>query len=182
MPTNAPKSRGVGRILSSIPPAEALSAVHAQVLGLYGGSDARVDATIPPADSALRAQGKTHTPTLFEGAGHGFLRQQNGMNGANLKATQAAGRQPFHGSSATWTRQVDPKGFLPRRFCSRLCLGVYAMLHGVERQRSKPARSTTVRSPSAFFNVPTAAAFCIALGATGYLLVTRTSLGIFPFC
>ena len=73
------------------PPNEALSAVRAPVLGLYAGSDARVDATIPPADSALRALGgRTYTPTIFEGAGHGFLRQQTGMNGANMKATQAA--------------------------------------------------------------------------------------------
>lgn len=72
------------------PPTEALAAVRAPVLGLYGGSDARVDATIPPADSALKSLGKTYTPTLFEGAGHGFLRQQTGMNGANMKATQAA--------------------------------------------------------------------------------------------
>lgn len=72
------------------PPTEALSAVRAPVLGLYGGSDARVDATIPPADSALRALGKTYTPKIFEGAGHGFLRQQTGMNGANMSATQSA--------------------------------------------------------------------------------------------
>jgi carboxymethylenebutenolidase len=72
------------------PPTEALSLVRAPVLGLYGGSDARVDATIPTADSALRALGKTYNPRIFEGAGHGFLRQQTGMNGANMSATQAA--------------------------------------------------------------------------------------------
>src|SRR5437588_413322 len=31
-----------------------LASVRAPVLGLYGGSDARVDATIPPADTAMR--------------------------------------------------------------------------------------------------------------------------------
>ena len=72
-----------------------------------------------------------------------------------------------------------PKVFFLAVFAAGLCLGVFAMLHGVERRRSKPAHNPTARSrPSAFFNVPTAAAFCIALGATGYLLVTRTSLGI----
>lgn len=72
-----------------------------------------------------------------------------------------------------------PKVFFLAVFAAGLCLGVYAMLHGVERQRTKPALTPTARSrPSAFFNVPTVAAFCIALGATGYLLVTRTSLGI----
>lgn len=67
-----------------------LSSVRAPVLGLYGGNDARVDATIPPADSALRALGRTYTYTIFPGAGHGFLRQQAGMNGANMAAASAA--------------------------------------------------------------------------------------------
>lgn len=72
------------------PKTEALSMVRAPVLGLYGGSDARVDATIPPADSALHAMGKTYSHSVFDGAGHGFLRQQTGMNGANMTATQQA--------------------------------------------------------------------------------------------
>ena len=67
-----------------------LPLVRAPVLGLYGGSDARVDATIPPADSALRALGRTYNYSIYPGAGHGFLRQQTGMDGANLLATRAA--------------------------------------------------------------------------------------------
>jgi carboxymethylenebutenolidase len=72
------------------PPTAQLGSVRAPVLGLYGGSDARVDATIPPADSALRSLGRTYEHTLYAGAGHGFLRQQSGMNGANLAAARAA--------------------------------------------------------------------------------------------
>jgi carboxymethylenebutenolidase len=72
------------------PPTAQLASVRAPVLGLYGGSDARVDATIPPADSALRALGRTYEHTLYSGAGHGFLRQQSGMDGANLAAARAA--------------------------------------------------------------------------------------------
>ena len=72
------------------PNTETLSMVKAPVLGLYGGSDARVNATIPAADTALRAIGKTYSPHIFAGAGHGFLRQQTGMNGANMTATQQA--------------------------------------------------------------------------------------------
>ncbi len=71
-------------------PAADLESVRAPVLGLYGGSDARVDATIPPADSALRALGRTYVYNLYPGAGHGFLRQQTGMDGANMAATRAA--------------------------------------------------------------------------------------------
>ena len=67
-----------------------LGSVRAPVLGLYGGSDARVDATIPPADSALRALGRTYVHNIYPGAGHGFLRQQTGMDGANLAAARAA--------------------------------------------------------------------------------------------
>jgi carboxymethylenebutenolidase len=88
--THAP-SLGAAVVYYGVSPAsEKLSMVRAPVLGLYGGNDARVDATIPPADSALRALGKTYSHTGFDGAGHGFLRQQNGMNGAILRATQEA--------------------------------------------------------------------------------------------
>jgi carboxymethylenebutenolidase len=57
---------------------------------LYGGNDNRVNATIAPADSALRALGRTYTATIYPGAGHGFLRQQTGLDGANMAATRAA--------------------------------------------------------------------------------------------
>ena len=67
-----------------------LPSVRAPVLGLYAGSDARVDATIPPADSALKALGRTYVYNVYPGAGHGFLRQQTGMDGANMNATKAA--------------------------------------------------------------------------------------------
>lgn len=72
------------------PPAASLASVRAPVLGLYGENDARVNATIAPADSAMRALGKTFEHQVFPGAGHGFLRQQDGQNGANLAAARAA--------------------------------------------------------------------------------------------
>ena len=72
------------------PKTESLTQVRAPVLGLYGGSDARVGATVPPADSAMHALGKVFTHYSYEGASHGFLRQQSGQNGANLTATQQA--------------------------------------------------------------------------------------------
>lgn len=74
----------------SSPPREALQSVRAPVLGLYGGEDARVNATIPAADSTLRALGRTYVQNIYPGAGHGFLRQQTGQAGANLTAAQGA--------------------------------------------------------------------------------------------
>ncbi|MEJ7812480.1 MAG: dienelactone hydrolase family protein [Gemmatimonadaceae bacterium] len=68
-----------------------LASVRAPVLGLYGENDARVNSTIAPADSALKAQGKTYEPVIFPGAGHGFLRAQTGASGpANTEATKGA--------------------------------------------------------------------------------------------
>ena len=72
------------------PTTGSLASVRAPVLGLYGGSDARVGATVPPADSAMRALGKTFTHFSYEGASHGFLRQQTAQAGANLTATRQA--------------------------------------------------------------------------------------------
>jgi carboxymethylenebutenolidase len=84
-------SLGAAVVYYGVSPApERLSSVKAPVLGLYGGNDARVNATIPPADSALRAMGRTYVHNSYDGAGHGFLRQQTGANGANMTATQQA--------------------------------------------------------------------------------------------
>jgi len=72
------------------PGTTSLASVKVPVLGLYGGEDARVGATVPPADSAMKALGKRFEPHTFAGAGHGFLRQQEGQGGANLAAAQKA--------------------------------------------------------------------------------------------
>ena len=38
----------------------------------------------------MKKAGKTYEARVYEGAGHGFLRQQGGREGANLKATREA--------------------------------------------------------------------------------------------
>jgi carboxymethylenebutenolidase len=72
------------------PEAADLARIKAPVLGNYGGDDARVNATVGPAEAEMKKLGKTYEPHIYEGAGHGFLRQQDGRDGANLKATQQA--------------------------------------------------------------------------------------------
>jgi carboxymethylenebutenolidase len=72
------------------PDSATLPSIQAPVLGLYGGDDARVNATIEPARAVLRKLKRSYEPHVFEGAGHGFLRAQSGREGANLKATQQA--------------------------------------------------------------------------------------------
>lgn len=78
------------------PETKDLANIKAVVLGLYGGDDARVNATIEPASAEMKKLGKVYEYEIYEGAGHGFLRQQSGRNGANLNATQKA-----------WPRMLD---------------------------------------------------------------------------
>lgn len=72
------------------PEAAEIARVKAPVLGLYGGDDERVNATIAPAQAEIKKVGKSYEPNIYEGAGHGFLRAQEGREGANLKATRQA--------------------------------------------------------------------------------------------
>jgi carboxymethylenebutenolidase len=74
----------------SAPDSQSLAKIKAPVLGLYGGDDARVNATIDPAAAEMKKLGKIYETEIYEGAGHGFLRAQSGRDGANLKATQQA--------------------------------------------------------------------------------------------
>ena len=72
------------------PDTKKLSNVKAPILGLYGGSDNRVNATIDAAEKELMRLGKNFEKEIFPGAGHAFLRQQDGMYGANMKASKGA--------------------------------------------------------------------------------------------
>jgi carboxymethylenebutenolidase len=72
------------------PEAADIARVKAPVLGLYGGDDARVNATIAPAEAEMKKLGRIYEPHVYDGAGHGFLRAQSGREGANLRATQQA--------------------------------------------------------------------------------------------
>jgi len=82
------------------PPTASLARVNAPVLGLYGGIDERVNATVPSADSAMRSLGRTFRVITYEGAGHGFLRQIDGRDGANRAASERAWPE-----TVAWFRQ-----------------------------------------------------------------------------
>jgi len=73
----------------SSPDTAALASVNAPVLGLYAGDDQRINARIPATDSVMKRLGKTYEVHFFEGAGHGFLRGQEGRP-ANAAAAERA--------------------------------------------------------------------------------------------
>jgi carboxymethylenebutenolidase len=74
----------------SPPDDEKLAFIEAPVLGLYGGDDARVNATIGPAAKKMKSLKKSYEREIYDGAGHGFLRQQTGRDGANRRAAEKA--------------------------------------------------------------------------------------------
>jgi len=64
--------------------------IKAPVLGLYAGNDARIGATVPATEAAMKKLNKFYEPHTFEGATHGFMGNQAGAGGANLKASEQA--------------------------------------------------------------------------------------------
>jgi carboxymethylenebutenolidase len=67
-----------------------LAKVKAPILGCYGGDDARITAGLPVVETEMKRLGKAYAVRVFEGAGHGFMRQQSGREGANAKAAASA--------------------------------------------------------------------------------------------
>ena len=51
-----------------------VSAITAPVYGFYAGNDARIGATVPATEAAMKAAGKKYEPVTYDGAGHGFMR------------------------------------------------------------------------------------------------------------
>ena len=88
--TAQPALNAAAVFYGSSPDAVKLATIKAPVMGFYGGNDARVNATIEPAVAEMKKLGKPYTPHIYDGAGHGFLRQQNGADGANMKASEQA--------------------------------------------------------------------------------------------
>jgi carboxymethylenebutenolidase len=75
------------------PPDKAdMARIKAPVFGFYAGNDARIDATIPDTETAMKAASKSYEPVTYEGAGHGFMRsgEQPDATPANAKARTEA--------------------------------------------------------------------------------------------
>ena len=100
---------GASVVFYGSPPSPAdMANIKAPVLGLYGGNDARINATIPATDSTMKALGKSYQYQVFDGAGHGFLRAQNDA-AANPNATPAQlemGKANQAASAAAWPRAI----------------------------------------------------------------------------
>ncbi len=67
-----------------------LARIQAPVLGLYGGDDARVTSTVDRTREQMSEHGKRYEVEVYDGAGHGFLRQRGAERPANAEAAEAA--------------------------------------------------------------------------------------------
>ncbi len=81
---------GTGPMKDQQPDKDILSKIQCPVLGLYGGNDARVTSTVQATDEAMRELKKSFEHHVYEGAGHGFVRQQSGAGTANADAARQA--------------------------------------------------------------------------------------------
>jgi carboxymethylenebutenolidase len=88
--THQPKLNAAVVFYGPPPTKDAMANITCPVLGLYGGNDFRISSTVPGAKQAMADLNKSYDPHIFDGAGHGFMRQQQGQQGANLKAAQQA--------------------------------------------------------------------------------------------
>ena len=86
--TNRPDLAAAMVFYGGPPDKDAMARIKAPVFGFYAGNDARIDATIPDTEAAMKAAGKTYEPVTYEGAGHGFMRagEQPDASAANAKA------------------------------------------------------------------------------------------------
>lgn len=69
-----------------------IAKINCPVYGFYGGSDARVTATVPKSTELMKSAGKTYEPVTYAGAGHGFMRAGEAPDAspANKEARDAA--------------------------------------------------------------------------------------------
>ena len=88
--TYVPGLKGAVVYYGVSPDSATLAGVAAPVLGLYGGDDARVTSTVAPARAELQRLGRRYEAEIYAGAGHGFLRDQAGREGANGRAAAQA--------------------------------------------------------------------------------------------
>ena len=74
------------------PEAASIPAIQSPVYGFYGGTDTRVNGTIPPTQEQMKTAGKSFEAAIYEGAAHGFMRsgEQPDATEADRKAREAA--------------------------------------------------------------------------------------------
>lgn len=88
--TAQPKLSAAVVYYGTSPTKEQLAGLKVPVMGFYGEDDSRVNSTIPDAEAEIQRLGQHYEKNILKGAGHGFLRQQDGREGANKAGGEIA--------------------------------------------------------------------------------------------
>ena len=84
--TNNPHLKAAVVCYGPPPDSAALARIQAPILGVYGESDARIDATLPAVSATLKALGKSYEYNIYPGTGHGFLKPvRQGSDGPEVE-------------------------------------------------------------------------------------------------
>ena len=75
--TNAPDLKAFVVCYGPAPRPADIARIKAKGLGVYAENDARINASLPQVDSAVRAAGVDYQYTIYPGVGHGFLRTRD---------------------------------------------------------------------------------------------------------
>jgi carboxymethylenebutenolidase len=82
-----PDIKAAAPFYGSGPPAGEVASIRAAVLGVYGGTDTRINAGIPQLETALKDNGKTFKMNVYQGAGHAFFNDTVGSYNPVAAAT-----------------------------------------------------------------------------------------------
>ena len=75
--TNNPNLKVAVVCYGSAPDLTTLARIKAPVYGAYGENDARINASLPDVEKAMKEAGKSYTKKIYPGTGHGFLRSRD---------------------------------------------------------------------------------------------------------
>ena len=84
--TNNPNLKAAVVCYGPAPDSAGLGRIRAKVLGVYGESDARINASLPGVDSTMKRLGKSFAWDQYPGTGHGFLKPgRQGSDGPEVE-------------------------------------------------------------------------------------------------
>ena len=84
--TSNPRLKAVVVCYGPAPDSADLHRISAPLLGVFGESDARIDATLPATSARLKVLGKSFEYDIYPGTGHGFLKPgRQGSDGPEVE-------------------------------------------------------------------------------------------------
>jgi carboxymethylenebutenolidase len=78
--------------------------INCPVYGFYGGNDSRISSSVPKTEKQMKADGKTYEPVIYDGAGHGFMRDAEDPQPSTTPDIHAANMKAHDESWERWKK------------------------------------------------------------------------------